>query len=327
MNKPVKHIDIEVEAPNRLAEQPDQRGRDVFVSSVVREIPSSIDVVFNDIVPRRHPGRWLAALLLAFAAAAFVHSVATNENFYWSTVSKYLFAPQVIRGVGWTLLLTVLAMSIAVAIAITLVFMRQADNPILRGLAWAWIWLFRGTPVYTQLVFWGLISVLYPTITLSVPFGPQLFAFPTQSLVTPFVAAVIGLAFNESAYLTEIFRAGFNAIDKGQVESAQALGMKERRITWRIVMPQAMRIIIPPTGNETVGMLKTTSLVLAVPFTLDLTFATNAIANRLYLPIPLLVVSALWYLAVTTLLMIGQHYLERHFGKGLNTLLVPTESL
>lgn len=295
------------------------------VPSIVRDIPASQHVVLNDVVTRRHPGRWVATAFLAIVAVGLVHSVAMNENFHWDTVGKYLFAPQVVRGVGWTLLITVLAMAIAVVLAISLVFMRQSDNPITRGLAWTWIWVFRGTPVYTQLVFWGLVSVLYPAIVLSIPFGPELFSFSTKNIITPIVAAVIGLGFNESAYLTEIFRAGFNAIDKGQVEAAQALGMKEGRMRRRIVMPQAMRIIIPPTGNETIGMLKMTSLVLAVPFTLDLTFATSAIANRLYLPIPLLVVSALWYLAITTLLMIGQHYLERHFGKGLNTLQVRAE--
>jgi polar amino acid transport system permease protein len=134
------------------------------------------------------------------------------------------------------------------------------------------------------------------------------------------MAAILGLGFNESAYLTEIFRAGFNSLDRGQAEAAQALGMRPAKIWWRILLPQAMRIIIPPTGNETIGMLKMTSLVLAVPFTLDLMFATNAIANRLYLPIPLLMVAATWYLAITSLLMVGQFYLERHFGKGISSL-------
>ncbi|MFO0993968.1 MAG: amino acid ABC transporter permease [Hyphomicrobiales bacterium] len=136
--------------------------------------------------------------------------------------------------------------------------------------------------------------------------------------MTPAIAAIFGLGLNESAYLTEIFRAGFNSIDRGQAEAAQALGMRPAKIWWRILMPQAMRVIIPPTGNESIGMLKATSLVLAIPFTLDLMFATNAIANRLYLPIPLLMVAATWYLAITSVLMVGQHYLERHFGRGVS---------
>jgi polar amino acid transport system permease protein len=244
--------------------------------------------------------------------------VAVNENFHWDVYLEYLFWPQVIRGVGWTLLLTVVAMTVAIIVAGLLVVMRDSDNPVLRGLAYGWVWFFRGTPIYTQLLFWGLFAVLFPQLTLSIPFGPDIVSVETKYIVTPATAAILGLGFNESAYLTEIFRAGFNSIDRGQAEAAQALGMRPAKIWWRILMPQAMRVIIPPTGNETIGMLKMTSLVLAVPFTLDLTFATNAIANRLYLPIPLLMVAGTWYLAITSLLMIGQHYLERHFGKGVS---------
>jgi polar amino acid transport system permease protein len=216
----------------------------------------------------------------------------------------------------WTLILTVAAMAVAVAGAITLVVMRDSDNPILRGLAWGWVWFFRGTPIYTQLLFWGLFAVLFPRLTLALPFGPEIIGVDTKWIVTPAMAAILGLGFNESAYLTEIFRAGFKAIDRGQTEAAAALGMTKPRIWLRILMPQAMRTIIPPTGNEAIGMLKMTSLVLAVPFTLDLMFATNAIANRTYLPIPLLMVAAFWYLSITSVLMVGQFWLERHFGKG-----------
>lgn len=246
------------------------------------------------------------------------HSVATNTNFHWDVVGTYLLDVLVVQGIGWTLLLTVLSMVIAVVLAITLAFMRQSDNPLFRSVSWAWVWFFRGTPVYTQLVFWGLVAVLYPKISVGVPFGPELFNLNTQDVVTAFVAAVLGLGLNESAYLAEIFRAGLKSVDPGQTEAAEALGMRKSRIMWRIVLPQAMRVIVPPTGNETISMLKTTSLVLAVPFTLDLTFATNGIANRSYLPIPLLIVAAIWYLAITSLLMVGQFYVERHYGKGVD---------
>lgn len=275
-------------------------------------------VARNVIVPRRHPWRWVAVAFLVLIAWQAVHAVATNPNFHWDVFVKYLFWPQVLRGVGWTLALTVAAMTVAIVVAGLLVIMRGSDNPVLRALAYGWIWFFRGTPVYTQLLFWGLFAVLFPRLSLSVPFGPEIIGIETRYLVTPAVAAILGLGFNESAYLTEIFRAGFNSIDRGQTEAAQALGMRPGKIWRRILMPQAMRVIIPPTGNETIGMLKMTSLVLAVPFTLDLTFATNAIANRIYLPIPLLMVSGVWYLAITSLLMIGQHYLEAHFGKGVS---------
>ncbi len=169
-----------------------------------------------------------------------------------------------------------------------------------------------------QLVFWGLLAVLYPRVSLTLPGAGELFDFRTKDVLTPAFAAIAGLAFNESAYLAEIFRAGFKAVDGGQTEAAEALGMRRMKIMFRIIIPQAMRMIIPPTGNESIGMLKTTSLVLAVPFAYDLTFAANTISNRLYMPIPLLVVAGLWYLTITTILMWGQSYLERYFGRGLD---------
>jgi polar amino acid transport system permease protein len=273
-------------------------------------------VVLNTIVPPRHPGRWLAVAVLALLALQAGAALAVNDNFHWGTFWKYLFAAQVLRGVMWTLGLTVVAMTVAVIIAMALVVMRESDNPILRGLAWGWIWFFRGTPLYTQLLFWGLFAVLFPRLSLSLPFGPEILGVDTKWIVTAGVAAVLGLGFNESSYLTEIFRAGFKAIDPGQAEAAQALGMSKGRIWLRILAPQAMRTIIPPTGNETIGMLKGTSLVLAVPFTLDLMFATSAIANRIFLPVPMLMVAAFWYLAITSVLMVGQFWLERHFGRG-----------
>ncbi|MFY0616087.1 amino acid ABC transporter permease [Shimia sp.] len=273
-------------------------------------------VLMNEIVPRRHVGRWIAAAALLILTLQFANEIATNPNFRWDTFARFLFDPLIFRGIGWTLVLTIAAMAVAVPIAIALVIMRDSDNPIVRGAAWLWIWFFRGTPIYTQLLFWGLFAVLFPQLTLSVPFGPELISLETKWIVSPIVAAVLGLGFNESAYLTEIFRAGFRAIDRGQTEAAQAIGMSGIKIWTRILMPQAMRTIIPPTGNETIGMLKMTSLVLAVPFTLDLMFVSNSIANRLYQPIPLLMVAAFWYLAITSILMVGQFYLERHYGKG-----------
>ncbi|MFP3578941.1 amino acid ABC transporter permease [Arthrobacter sp. fls2-241-R2A-200] len=267
----------------------------------------------------RHPGRWLGAAIILILAILAVQSLAANPNFHWETFALYVLDANVVTGVGWTLLLTVLSMAIAVTLAVLLAFMRQSDNPIFRWSSWFWVWFFRGTPVYTQLVFWGLVAVLYPKINLGVPFGPELLSLTTQDLLNAFWAAVLGLALNESAYLAEIFRAGLKSVDKGQIEAAEALGMRGTKIMWRIVLPQAMRVIVPPTGNETIGMLKTTSLVLAVPFTLDLTFVTNTLANRSYLPIPLLIVAAFWYLVVTSILMIGQHFIEKHYGKGIDT--------
>lgn len=276
--------------------------------------------VLNNPVPVRHPGRWISAAIILLLVAGLLQSLFTNPNFRWDVVGTYILDVKVVQGVGWTLLLTVASMVLAIVLAILLAVMRQSDNPVFRWSSWVWVWFFRGTPVYTQLVFWGLVTVLYPAITLGIPFGPELFSYALSDPSKGLIPAILGLGLNESAYLAEIFRAGLKSVDRGQQEAAEALGMSKGKIMWRIILPQAMRIIVPPTGNETIGMLKTTSLVLAVPFTLDLTFATNALANRIYLPIPLLIVAAFWYLLVTSILMVGQHYLEAYYGKGVDNL-------
>lgn len=267
-------------------------------------------------VPR--PGVWVWAGVVVLLALALVNSLIENPNYRWDIVGQYLFDPRVVSGVGWTLLLTLGAMVIGIVLAVTMAIMRMGTNPILRGVAWVYIWFFRGTPVYTQLVFWGLISVLYPRISVGVPFGPEFFSFTTEDVVTALVAALLGLGLNEGAYLSEIVRAGLNSVDKGQWEAATALGMKRSVVLRRIIIPQAMRVIVPPTGNETISMLKTTSLVLAVPFMLELTFITNAVGNQTFLPIPLLIVAAIWYLLITSILMVGQRYLEAYYGRGFD---------
>ena len=187
---------------------------------------------------------------------------------------------------------------------------------MLSSVAWVYLWVFRGTPVYTQLVFWGLISVLYPRLGFGIPFGPEFASFQTTEVITFFVAAVIGLSLNEAAYMAEIVRAGILSVSEGQTEAAAALGMRRGHIMRRIVLPQAMRVIIPPTGNELISMLKTTSLVIAVPLTTDLYSSAREIGIRLFQPLPLLICAAIWYLAITSVLMVGQYYLERHFARG-----------
>src|SRR6478609_6351626 len=274
--------------------------------------------VLNKAVPVRPAGCWISAIIIGGALILLLQSLVTNPNFRWDVVATYILDVKVVQGVGWTLLLTVTSMVLAIVLAILLAVMRQSDNPVLRYTSWLWVWFFRGTPVYTQLVFWGLVTVLYPAITLGIPFGPELFSYALSDPSKGLIPAILGLGLNESAYLAEIFRAGLKSVDRGQTEAAEALGMSKGKIMRRIILPQAMRVIVPPTGNETIGMLKTTSLVLAVPFTLDLTFATNALANRIYLPIPLLIVAAFWYLVITSILMVGQHFIEAHYGKGVD---------
>ena len=271
-----------------------------------------------DAVPVRHPWRWVSAVVVLVLAAMAVNALITNPHFAWPTVRQYLFSDPILRGVGWTIWLTVASMVIAAVLALLLAVMRRSDNRVMRYVAWVYIWFFRGTPVYTQLAFWGLISVLYPRLSAGVPFGPGFWHFTTSELINASRAAILGLALNEAAYLAEIVRAGLGSVDTGQSEAARALGMHSGTILRRVVLPQAMRVIVPPTGNETISMLKTTSLVLAVPFTLDLNYAQGAIANRIFAPLPLLVVAAIWYLAITSLLMVGQHYIERYYGRGFD---------
>ena len=269
------------------------------------------------ILPVKKPGPIIAGVIVALVACSLLYSIATNRRFEWNIVAKYIIDENVLTGIGWTLWLTLLAMVIAIVLAVGLAMMRKSVNPVLRGVSWFFIWFFRGTPVYTQLVFWGMFAVLVPKLSLGIPFtSVEFFSIDSNVVMTSLNAAVIGLSLNEAAYLSEIVRAGLEAVDAGQVEAAKALGMGRSLTMRRVVLPQAMRIIVPPLGNETIGMLKTTSLVLAVPFTLELQFATNAIANRIYKPIPLLLVASIWYLVITSVLMVLQSMLEKHFGKG-----------
>lgn len=269
------------------------------------------------ILPVKNPGPIVAGIIVAIIACSLLYSIVTNPRFEWDVVGIYLISNNVLAGIGWTLLLTLLSMVIAIVLAVCLAMMRKSVNPVLRGVSWFFIWFFRGTPVYTQLVFWGMFAVLVPKLSLGIPFtSVEFFSIDSNVVMTSLNAAVIGLSLNEAAYLSEIVRAGLEAVDAGQVEAAQALGMGRSLTMRRVVLPQAMRIIVPPLGNETIGMLKTTSLVLAVPFTLELQFATNAVANRIYKPIPLLIVASVWYLVITSVLMVLQVMLEKHFGKG-----------
>jgi polar amino acid transport system permease protein len=267
-------------------------------------------------VPLRHPGRILAAVVVIVVAGLFLYGVATNKAYDWSTVGKYLFDQRVEKAALITLVLTFLSMVFAIVISCVLAVMRLSPNPVLKSVAWVYVWFFRGTPVYVQLVFWGLMPIIYKRIDLGVPFGHQFAHIGTASFFSYFWLAVIGLTLNEAAYMAEIVRAGINSVDEGQSEAATALGMSWFQTMRRIVLPQAMRVIIPPTGNEVISMLKTTSLVTAVPYTLDLYSRTRDLSVETFNPIPMLIVASLWYLFFTSILMIGQYYLERYFARG-----------
>ena len=275
-----------------------------------------------DAVPMRHPWRWVGATVIIVLVGLFIYGAATNKAYGWSTYTQYLFNHRILLGVSNTLQLTVYAMVLGVALGIVLSVMRLSPNPVLQSVSWVFLWIFRGTPVYVQLVFWGLIPTIYQNIQIGVPFGPSLFHLNLQSLSIPFLLAVIGLGLNEAAYMAEIIRAGITSVPEGQTEASKALGMSWGMTMRRTVLPQAMRVIIPPTGNELISMLKTTSLVTAVPYSFDLySIASREIAARTFEPVPLLLVAATWYLIITSVLMVGQYYLEKYFSRGISRQL------
>ena len=275
-----------------------------------------------DAVPLRHPWRWVAAVVIVILVVLFVYGAATNDAYRWQVFGEYLFNERIFLGVTNTLQLTIYSMVLAIVLGVILAVMRLSANPVFRSVSWVYLWIFRGTPIYVQLTFWGLIPTIYKNIQLGVPFGPSLFHLDLQSLSIPFLLATLGLALNEAAYMAEIIRAGISSVPEGQLEASTALGMSWGMAMRRTVLPQAMRVIIPPTGNEVISMLKTTSLVTAVPYTLDLySIATREIAAREFEPVPLLLVAAAWYLAVTSLLMVGQFYLERYYSRGASRKL------
>jgi polar amino acid transport system permease protein len=266
-------------------------------------------------VPVRHPGRWIAALIVLVIAVAIVHSVVTDPRFEWSVVGHYLFDERIFEGLRITLELTLIAMAIGIVLGIVLAIMRLSPNPLVAGGSWLYIWFFRGTPVLVQLLFWYNIAALYPHIGLGIPFGPSFVHPDANKLITPFTAAILGLGLNEGAYMAEIVRAGIISVDEGQSDAARSLGMTRLATMRRIVLPQAMRVIIPPTGNETISMLKTTSLVSVIAVA-DVLYAAQNIYSVNFKTIQLLIVASLWYLACTSVLYVGQFYLERYYGRG-----------
>ena len=231
-------------------------------------------------------------------------------------VGDYLFDSRILHGVLRTILLTFLSMAIGIALGIVLATMRQSPNPLVSGSSWLYIWFFRGTPLLVQLLFWYNLASLFQVLSIGVPFGgPALIHGSTNSIVTTFVAALLGLGLNEGAYMAEIVRAGFLSVPEGQTEAAQSLGMSRLQIMRLVVLPQAMRVIVPPTGNETISMLKNTSLASAITY-VELLYSAQEIYSANFKTIPLLIVVSIWYLVMTSVLYVGQYFVERHYGRG-----------
>jgi polar amino acid transport system permease protein len=271
----------------------------------------------------RRPGRWISAAIVLIIAVALIRSVVTNPRFEWSVVGHYVFDARILEGLRVTIELTVIAMAIGIVLGVLLAVMRLSHNPLVSGASWFYIWFFRGTPVLVQLLFWYSIAALYPTIALGIPFGPALVHADANSLITAFTAAILGLGLNEGAYMAEIVRAGMISVDEGQSDAAQSLGMTRLQTVRRIVLPQAMRVIIPPTGNETISMLKTTSLASVIVVT-ELLYAAQLIYSVNFKTIQLLIVASIWYIVCTSVLYVGQYYLERYYGRGATRELALT---
>ncbi|GII21660.1 amino acid ABC transporter permease [Planosporangium mesophilum] len=281
-------------------------------------------------VPVRHPGRWVSVAVLAVLAAMFVHVLVTNPAFQWSFMFTSMFNPPIIDGVlRGTLGMTICAMLLGVTLGVVVAVMRLSDNPILRVVAWLYTWFFRAVPRVVLLVLFGNLGILWSRLELGVPFDTQLGTLfglsnlhlrigglDSRDLLSGFLAGLLALFLSEAAYMAEIVRAGIQSVDPGQGEAAAALGLSKGQILRRIVLPQAMRVIVPPTGNETIAMLKDTALLINVPVIYELFFQLDAIGKRTFQTFPMLVAACLWYLALTSVLLVGQYFLERHFSRG-----------
>ncbi|MGW6279467.1 amino acid ABC transporter permease [Kribbella sp. NPDC055071] len=284
-------------------------------------------------VPVRHPWRWVAIAVIAILAGMLVHLLVTSPAFDWSFIFQAMNQQPVINGfLKGTLLVTVLSMVVGVGGGVLLAVMRLSDNPVLAGVSWVFTWFFRSIPRYILLFSMGTLGVLFPQgISFGVPFDWKLIDWfglsgdwrflnlDANQVFTGLIAGVIGLGLSEAAYMAEIARAGIMSVDKGQAEAAEALGMSRGKAMRRVVLPQAMRVIVPPTGNETIAMLKDTSLLVAVPVIGELFYQLQSIGTNFYKTFPVAVAATLYYLAATSVLMVGQYFLERRFGRGFGT--------
>lgn len=260
--------------------------------------------------PRRHPVRNAVTVLLSFLILLILYLCAVNPNFGWSVVGQYLFDPSVMHGIGVTLSLTVVSMLLGIVLGLICAVGKLSKLRFFMGLSNLYLWFFRSTPLLVQLLFWYNLSALFPVLGI-----PGLFAVDTNNVITPLTAAVVGLSLNEGAYMAEIIRAGLMSVDPAQRETAEAFGMNKSQILFRVLLPQAMRAIVPPTGNQVISMIKATAMVSIIAMD-DLLYSVQAIYNQNFQIIPLLIVAVLWYLVITSVLTFIQSRIERKFAKG-----------
>jgi polar amino acid transport system permease protein len=261
------------------------------------------------LVRRVFYGRWIAAFLILVAFAFLIHAFATGQ-IAWKVVGQFFTAKAILDGLVNTIIMTICAMALGIALGVLFAVMAMSPNPVLYGVAQFYIWFFRGTPLLLQLLLWFNLALIFPTLGI-----PGLLEARTVDVISPFVATLLGLGINQGAYTAEVVRAGILSVDAGQTEAAKAIGMTRLTLLRRIVLPQAMRVIIPPVGNEVISMVKLTSVASVIQYSEILRNAqTIYYANARVME--LLIVAAIWYLAVVTVLSVGQHFLERHFARG-----------
>ncbi len=268
------------------------------------------------ILPAPSVSHWFGVAFIALVVAWIAYQVLVNPGFQWEIVGRYMLNPLVLRGVGTTIQLTAWVMVMGTVIGTVIALMRLSNGRILPLCAYAFTWAFRGVPVLVQLVFWYNLATLFPSIQLGIPFGgPKVFEFASIAAISSFVAALLGLGLNESAYMAEIVRAGLLSVDPGQRDAGRALGYRPAQLFRVVILPQAMRAIVPPTGNQVIGMLKFTSLASVVALS-ELMNSVENIYTRTFETIPLLIVAALWYLILVSVLSVVQYAIERYYGKG-----------
>ncbi|MCI0144090.1 amino acid ABC transporter permease [Arthrobacter bambusae] len=266
------------------------------------------------VIPLRHPWRWVSAVVITLIVIWAIQVLVSTPAFGWDVVGEFLLNDQILQGVWGTLYMTVLAVALGLSIGSLIAVMRLSPNPILSSVASFYQWFFRGTPVLVQLIFWYNLSSIFPNLRLSI-FGWEIFNASTNTIMTSMTSALLGLGLNFGAYCSEIVRAGILSVDEGQIDASTAYGLTRLQTYKAVILPQAMRVILPPLGNEFIGMLKGTSLASTVAF-YELLHQAQVIYNRSFQIVPLLVVASLWYLLLTSILSIGQHFIENRFARG-----------
>ncbi|MFJ4965400.1 amino acid ABC transporter permease [Streptomyces sp. NPDC088729] len=284
--------------------------------STSKEPPPAAHPEQINAIPVRHWGRWVSGVVVVALLVLLVYSFAQGD-IDWDTVGSFIFDSRILSGLGHTVLISVLSMLMGLVLGIVFAVMRLSNNPVTGAVSWLYIWFFRGTPVYVQLLLWFNLALIFPILNLG------FYKDQMVDVMTPFVVALLGLGLNEGAYMAEIVRAGIQSVDEGQTEASHALGMSSGKTMRRVVLPQAMRVIVPPTGNEFINLLKTSSLVSVVQYTDLLRAATNISATS-FAVMEMLLVASFWYLTLTSVFSVGQYYVERYYARGSQRQLPPT---